>query len=440
MQYMKNATVFTIMVLCLGLGAQSCASDRQSDGAGPVPVEVVQEDGRYQLLRGGEPYLIKGAGLEYGDVGLFASHGGNSIRTWRTDNSRKTGQQVLDEAYRHGVTVSLCIEIGRERLGFDYDDEEAVAAQLEYARGEVLKYKDHPALLTWIIGNEANLGFKNPKVFDAINDISKMIHEIDGNHPTTTALAGFSGELNELIKTRSPDLDFTSIQMYGDIVNLPRYLEGMGFDRPYFVTEWGSIGHWEVAKTRWDAPIEQNSTQKAANYLKSYEVAIASDPGQLLGSYVFLWGQKQERTPTWYGMFLADGSETEAIDVMHHIWRGSWPDNRSPQITSMLLDMQASGQNVTLDAGKPYRANVVARDPDGDTLEYRWELMRESGATQTGGDKEEVPDKFPGLIEGGDREQVILTAPDESGPYRLFVYVYDGQGNAGHANIPLLVQ
>jgi hypothetical protein len=440
MQVMKKTAFLAVTVLCLGMGAQGCAAEPRLTGGGPVPVELVQTDSGYQLLRGGEPYVIKGAGLEYGDIGSFASHGGNSIRTWRTDNSQKTGQQVLDEALLHGVTVAMCIEIGRERLGFDYDDEEAVAAQLEYARGEVLKYKDHPALLAWIVGNEANLSFKNPKVFDAINDISKMIHEVDGNHPTTTALAGFSGELADLIATRSPDLDFTSIQMYGDIVNLPRYVEDMGFDQPYFVTEWGSIGHWEVQKTRWGAPIEQNSSQKAANYLKSYEVAIAANPEQVVGSYVFLWGQKQERTPTWYGMFLADGSETEAIDVMQYIWNGAWPDNRAPQIEGMLLDSRTSDQNVTLQAGNAYRAQVMASDPDGDSLEYRWELMRESEATQEGGDKEEVPEKFPHLIAGGDSEEITLTAPAEGGAYRLFVYVYDGQGHAGHANIPLLIQ
>jgi hypothetical protein len=430
-------------IMAMAVGACLLVSTTQisrASDSGAIPVEVVREGGRYVLLRGGEPYKINGAGLEYSDVAVFAAHGGNSFRTWRTDNDQLTGQQVLDEALKHGVTVLMCIEIGRERHGFDYDDEQAVAAQLEYARGEVLKYKDHPALLTWAIGNEPNLYFKNPKVFDAINDISKMIHEVDGNHPTTTALAGFSAELAGLIETRAPDLDFVSIQMYGDIVNLPRTLQEIGFDKPYFVTEWGAIGHWEVPKTSWGAPVEQNSSAKAANYLKSYQVALASDPDHLLGSYVFLWGQKQERTPTWYGMFLPDGTETEAIDVMHYIWTGNWPDNRSPGIEQTLLDAKTAYQDVILQAGTRYEATVMATDPDGDALTYRWEIMRESEATQEGGDKEKLPETFPDLIDAAAKAGAVITAPAQAGPYRLFVYVYDGHGHAGHANIPFLVQ
>jgi hypothetical protein len=405
-----------------------------------IPVEVVQKQGRYVLERAGEPYTIRGAGLEYSDIAVLVSHGGNSIRTWRTNNAESSGLEVLDNAWKHGVTVTLCIEIGRERHGFDYDDEAAVAAQLEFARGEVMKYKDHPALLVWMIGNEPNLHFKNPKVFDAINDISEMIHEVDGNHPTTTALAGFNAELAGLIETRAPDLDFVSIQMYGDIVNLPRYLNEMGFNKPYMVTEWGAVGHWEVRKTTWGAPVEQNSTDKAANYLKSYEVAIASDPDHVLGSYVFLWGQKQERTPTWYGMFLADGKKTEAIDTMHYIWTGAWPENRSPQIEVMQLDSRTSAEDIILSAGGSYDALLTARDPDGDTLTYHWEVLRESEATQDGGDKEDVPESIGGLLDRTDTPAVNLKAPGEAGAFRLFVYVYDGQGNAGHANIPFLVQ
>jgi len=430
----------SVLLGCLALLASSGQVHAGGPAQGAIPVEVVQEHGRFQLLRGGSPYQPKGAGLEFGDMEALARNGGNSFRTWRTDNDRMTGQEVLDRAHELGLTVALCIEIGRERHGFDYDDEEAVAEQLEYARGEVLKYKDHPALLTWIIGNEPNLFFKNPRVFDAVNDISEMIHELDGQHPTTTALAGFDANLAHLIETRAPDLDFVSTQMYGDLVNLPRKIAESGYQGPYFVTEWGAIGHWEVGKTAWGAPIEQNSSDKAASYLNAWRTALEPDPDRMIGSYVFLWGQKQERTPTWYGMFLADGSETETVDVMHYIWNGQWPENRAPRVATLLLDGRRAGDSVTLQAGGRYPAILPGEDPDGDALSYRWAVMRESRATQEGGDKEEIPEELPGLVEAGAGGEATLQAPAEPGEYRLFAYVHDGRGKAGHANIPFRVE
>lgn len=430
-----------VTVFCTSFGMALHAFEKQPSAGGPIPVVLVEQEGRHQLIRGGQAYVIKGAGLELGDVGVFASHGGNSIRTWATNNSQRTGQQVLDDAARHGVTVALCIEIGRERLGFDYDDEEAVARQFEFARNEVLKYKDHPALLVWIIGNEPDFSFTNPKVFDAINDISKMIHELDGNHPTTTALTSdFSPEFAALIEERAPDLDIISLQKYAGIVNVPRYIEEAGIDRPYFITEWGPVGHWEVSKTAWGAPIEHNSSEKAASYLNNYKRVIAPESDHIIGSYAFFWGQKQERTPTWYGLFLEDGTETETVDVMHYIWNGSWPENRSPRIETLLLDSRTAHQDVTLQASGTYGANVVASDPDGDRLEYRWKIMRESEAKEVGGDREYIPGTLSGLIADANNSKVAVTTPAEAGAYRLFVYVHDGQGHAGHANIPFLVQ
>jgi len=423
-------------LLCAVTGQASPSAE--SAAATTVPVEIVEEGGRYRLFRGGEPYAVKGAGM-VGKLEALAAHGGNAARTWSTDAFNSAGLHILDEAAKQGITVALCIDIGRERQGFDYDDAEAVARQLAFARGEVLKYKDHPALLLWIIGNEPNLEFKNPRVFDAIDDISRMIHQVDGAHPTTTALAGFDHELVELIEQRSPDLDFISLQLYGDAVNLPLRIEQTAYDRPYLVTEWGATGHWEVPTTEWGAPIEQNSSEKAASYLASYE-ALARNADQMMGSFVFLWGQKQERTPTWYGMFLEDGAATETIDVMHYLWNDEWPENRSPGIESMKLDTRAASDNITLEAGSTFPANVIASDPDGDSLQYRWEIMYESEATQTGGDFEQTPDVLTGMIDASGRDEVVVTAPGDPGAYRLYVYVYDGMGHAGHANIPFLVR
>ena len=406
----------------------------------PVPVEVVRVADGYQLLRDGRPYQIKGAGMHANEIAVFAAHGGNSLRTWSTGDDRVTGGQLLDEAAKYGVTVALCLPLAHERHGFDYDDEEAVAEQLAFARQEVLKYKDHPALLMWIIGNELNHSYTNPRVFDAINDVSMMIHAVDANHPTTAALTGFSAELVSTVEARAPDLDFLSFQLYAAIDQLPRNIKETGYSKPFMITEWGATGHWEVSKTAWGAPIEMNSSEKAKRFMERYEKVIAANPGQIIGSYVFLLGQKQERTPTWYGMLLEDGSKTESMDVMHYVWNGEWPAQRAPHVREMYLDSRRADQSVVLDAGRRYKARLDAIDPEEGELTYQWVIMHESEATEQGGDPEVTPGTVAIDIVAEDDGNITLTAPEEPGAYRLFAHVYDDSGLAGHANIPFLVE
>lgn len=235
----------------------------------PVKVEVRKTDSGYQMLRGGQPYFIKGAGgTAY--MQRLAAYGGNSVRTW----SSRDGQEVLDSAYKYGHTVLMGLDVARERHGFNYNDAEAVKNQLERLRKEVLKYKDHPALLAWGIGNELNLSYTNPKVWDAVNDISKMIHELDPAHPTTTVLAGISKPVADYIKTKVTDIDLLAINVYGELSGLPETLEKVGWSGPYMVTEWGPTGHWEGLQTEWKQPIEETSSEKAGVYKRDRKSVV----------------------------------------------------------------------------------------------------------------------------------------------------------------------
>ena len=92
-----------------------------------VKVEVVKQDGKYQLLRNGRPYRVNGTGLANGDLHRLATHGGNSIRTWATVDGPEGTARLLDEAHELGITVSLCVYVGSERHGFDYYDDDAVS-------------------------------------------------------------------------------------------------------------------------------------------------------------------------------------------------------------------------------------------------------------------------------------------------------------------------
>ncbi|MEZ2415033.1 glycoside hydrolase family 2 TIM barrel-domain containing protein [Muriicola sp. E247] len=417
---------------------ESTKSVHIQNETGPAEVELIKTTDSFRLMVNKQPFFIKGAGLEYGDIGSLAEHHGNSFRTWRTDNGVQSARDILEEARRNGLMVCMGLDMGRERHGFDYDDDIQVQQQFERIRREVEELKDHPALLMWGIGNELNLKYTNPKVWDAVNEISKMIHEVDPNHLTTTSLSGiFKKELKHIAE-RCPDLDLLSFQLYGNLSILPRLVRKFGYTGAYIVSEWGATGHWEVPQTSWGAPIEENSTLKAENYLERYKTTIASDPTQCVGSYVFLWGDKQERTPTWYGMFLESGEATETVDVMHFLWSGSWPENRAPRIISFKLDGKIAEDNIHLNINQSYPARIELSVFTNKSVSYRWEVLPESTDLKEGGDPEEKPEAISDAIHEQNENEAILNVP-RAGNFRLFVYAVDGDNRAATANIPFRV-
>ncbi len=401
----------------------------------PLNVAISQNGKQFQLLRAGQPYFVKGAGgSQYPD--RLAAYGGNSIRTWSTRN----GQAVLDTAQKYGLTVFMGLGVARERHGFNYDDTAAVSRQLEKIRAQVLAYRNHPALLAWGIGNELNLQYKNPKVWNAVNAISKMIRAVDPNHPTCTVLAGIHKELVDNIRQRCADIDFLGVNTYGGLATLPKAIVAAGWPGAYMVTEWGPTGHWEGLSTAWKSPIEETSSEKAAVYKSRYEASVEQDQPTCLGSYVFLWGQKQERTPTWYGLFTERGEETEVLDVIHYLWSGRWPLNQAPHVYSLQLAGKKAVQDVFVKAGGTYPIVAVVTDPDHDPLIYRWELLPEATQVGEGGDFEARPKPVTNaFLKPTDNGQIFLKAPPKAGAYRLFVYVSDGHNNVATANLPFYV-
>lgn len=406
-------------------------------GQGPIKVEIRQsEDGSWQLLRDGQPYYIKGVGGQT-ELDRAVAYGANSVRTWGVGEAIA----ILDEAHSKGLTVLFGLWVGCERQGFDYDDAKGVQAQLERFTEVVKTYKDHPAILMWGIGNETDLFYSDFKVWNAIEDIAKMIKREDPNHPTMTVTAGLDVAEVQLIMERAPSIDVYGINTYGGLIGIDKEMRAYGWKKPYAITEWGPNGHWEVAKTSWGVPIEQTSTEKAADYKLRYDEGIARDGEMCIGSYVFLWGQKQETTPTWYGLFLEDGSETEVMDVLEKSWSGKEPANGSPSIASMTMNNKKVRDNVYLTPGRSTEFVINATDPDNDPLKYRWEVLPESTDIKSGGDKESRPEPVDLAIKADEQNgKLVFKAPKKVGAYRLFAYIYDGNGNAATANFPFYVR
>jgi hypothetical protein len=433
-----------MVVLTAALTAWAPAAEKASAvPAGPVKVEVRRTGDGFQLVRGGEPYRIRGAVYWANPTGRWPlanlkACGGNSVRC-----GGRNVERILDAAHRLGMTATVNLRMKMEAVhGFDYSDPAAVRKQFEAIRERVRELKDHPALLMWGVGNELSVGYKDRNCWDAVNDVCRMIHEEDGNHPALTTIGGGSVKRGDIavIRRRCPDLDVLGINYYAGIETVPQAVRDAGWDRPYVITEWGPTGAWQVPRTRWKTAIEETSTRKAAHYLDRYRAVMVEDAARCLGSYAFIWSSRRERTHTWYGMFLDTGERTGAVDALQYLWTGRWPANRAPRVEPATIDGKGAADSVTVALGSTHRAAVKATDPDGDGLDYEWAVLPEVPRAGYAGMGEKHGKPILGLIRKGDGPTVTFDAPQKEGAYRLFVYVRDGQGSAATANVPFYVR
>jgi len=401
------------------------------DGATPQGnvVRVERSEKSFRLFKNGEPYFIEGAGWVNGDLRTLKEAGGNSIRTWGSDDLGS----ILDRAHTLGLTVTAGIWLGQVGQGTHYDDPQVLAAHRALVREVVLKHKDHPALLIWGLGNEMELGGKEPpQLWEHLNELARMVKQLDPNHPTMTAVAGINKTKIERLNRLCPDLDLLGVNTYGPIAKIAGQLRDWEWRRPYIVAEFGPPGWWESEKTPWGAPLEATSAQKAETYLTGYLQAVASHRDRCLGSYVFLWGHKQEGTATWFGMLLPGGERLGAVEAMTFAWTGRWPANLAPR--ALFIETEAAGREVPM--ATEMDAVVAAYDLDNDPLKFHWEVIEEDKPGNAG----KPPLSHPEAIVAVEGNRLRYRTPEAEGAYRLFVTVLDGQGHAATANIPFRVK
>ena len=437
----RSRAVFSIGVL-LAVCAASLQANQDMTSGSEVSV-LTEVDGSFVLMRNGEAYPVKGAGFSNGDLGLLAAFGGNSIRTWGIDQLEQLvdGKPLLDRAHELGLSVTAGFWVKHARHGFDYTDAASIEAQRKSLREAVLKYRDHPALLAWGLGNEMEEWL--PESLDAevvwreLNHLAGIIKELDPNHPVMTVIAGASSEKISAIRQHYPNLDILGVNAYSSAPRVGRRLVDFGWDGPYMLGEFGVTGTWETATTSWNAPIEADPSTKAGETYAAYTIDRDQNAGRSLGSYVFLWGNKQEATATWFGMFLPSGEKLPRVDAMAYAWSGRWPVNRAPKLRS--LESPVAFNRVK--PGTLSHAVVDCIDREGDALSYRWDIRAESSDRRVGGDAEAVPPSFPDAIEEGQGSaRIEFRTPSQPGAYRVFVTAYDGKGGAAVHNLPFFVE
>ena len=413
----------------------SCACKGENKTTNPV-VEIKEEKGKFTLYRHGKPYYIKGAaGTEH--LEKVSLYGGNSVRTWNMQEA----DRVLEEADKYGLTVTLGLEVGNEWWGeeFYYWNTFAVNDKIKELKKIILRYKDHPALLMWGVGNEVHLfGGNQLLVLHTIDKIAKMIHEVDPNHPVMTAMPlGPNFSKRGVMRIFCPNIDLLGVNGFKGLPDLYGQIRApFGWNKPYILSEWGPPGPWETPSTEWGAPVEQSSTLKARLAIQNWET-IRRDSTLCLGGYAFYWGTKYERTYSFYSLFSDEGLETGSVNVLQRIWSGKKPTNLAPEIDSMVIHSVTRNENIYLSANSFYKVSIFAKDPDGDPLSYQWELRPEGKDNFVPGD---FNNNRTDLFVKDGKSTLEFKTPEQEGGFRLINHVFDGKKHIATQNIPFYVK
>ena len=433
-------TVPTNPILALSLSAV-CAVLSITNQAVAAEVTISKDTkGNLTLLRDGHPYFIQGAGGST-HLAVLKEHGGNSIRTWGIESleTQVEGKRLIDRCAELGLSITAGIWIAPERHGFNYSNPAQIQRQRDAVRAAVRKYKDHPALLLWGLGNEmegTQSDGRAPHIWKKLNELAAIVKAEDPHHPVMTVIASAASTKIKGILEHYPNLDILGVNAYAGAGGAAAAAKSACWKKPFVLTEFGPSGHWEVPRTKWGAPIEPSSRDKAAAYFASQKTMLEEAADVSLGSYCFVWGQKQETTSTWYGMFLKTGEKLPQVDAMCRAWTDKWPANRCPRVTRFESELREA----IVPPGKLCVARMEAIDPDGDELRWEWTVTAESTDLKVGGDKESEPSSFPNSIVSAEKDQVVIKTPDKPGNYRLFGIVRDGKGAASAENFCFRVE
>lgn len=429
---------YQLLLLILSVFSVSCGS-RKYPADQNKTVYIQKAGGQFSLIRNGTPYIIKGA---CGSTHLreLAAAGGNTIRTYDTAN--------LDAVIKEAEALNIAVVVGiylppSNHIDFFYNDSIRVVSHLESIKKTVLKYRNSPAVLMWCVGNELYFPkrdkYKN--FYATFNEVVRFIHEQDPNHPVTTTMVNFD-RANIFAIRHKTEVDIIAFNIFhGELKNLSTNIRNLSplWNDPYLLLEWGIEGPWgERQKTAWMAPLEFNSTKKTEELLYTYQHVIPHDDPRLLGSFVFYWGHKQEKTDTWFSFFSEDGAPSPMVRTMQYAWTGKKPETLIPLMQHLTLNDKQAGQNVLLMPGDTASAKAGLSSTAG--LSFKWKILPEDWHTQNKFENnEKKPVAIKGLAVEQERNHFMFKAPEKPGAYRLFVSVFDQDRNFLSSNIPFYV-
>jgi hypothetical protein len=294
---------------------------------------AVQVSGR-QLTVNGEPFAVNGIGYSPISIGedfhgalrdrpdrylvdfpLIAASGANTVRIYTSFLTTA----MLDAAWAEGLHVIPTFGVDPGQLGCT----EGKDFMRDRFTDVVAQWKDHPAILAWLVGNEVNVNLGSADLcadwYPQLDYMAQAAHLEEGAsfHPVGTANSDSTG-LSEICQagcsddTTLPNVDFWGVQIYRGCSFGTTFTDYQKPDcaRPMIVTEFGADA-WDSLSGPSGAESETMQSDCLAALLDEagQAQAIRNPGGVSAGQVIFEW------TDEWWKAFPLDPAVPGFCDV-----------------------------------------------------------------------------------------------------------------------------
>lgn len=328
----KNQSKGPVKLNCTGLYVNGEKFTAKGVGYQPIPIgmtatSIYQKQTMYDDRR-----------ITARDFPLLRKMNANTIRVW----GEVLNESFLDDAYNDGidpiyVVMGFWIECNEIYYGVDIR-KKYIGNFTEYVK----KYKDHPAVLMWAIGNENNLDYCSNQAwvnyfYTLGNDLAKISYSLEGeNYHPVGIVNGDLGSLG-LTSMKSSDeilnhIDYWGINVYpgrsfGDWFDNYNMLSG----KPLLITEYGIDALNNTNQQEYE-PVHSEWVIRQWREINSAESVI----GSTVMAYSDEWwkaGAYYSHNPGGYSTSQhPDGySNEEWWGVMRTVDNGTGPDIMQPR-------------------------------------------------------------------------------------------------------------
>jgi len=243
----------------------------------------------------------------------------NTVRTYIDFGTTDTALQILDKLYQNGIMAIV---------GVDSDGR----GDVDNALAVVAKYRDHPAILMWMVGNEWNIncfGTVDPAVrapttielqaaAAKAQDIATRIKVVDPNHLVATGYGDLAfPDLNttkNFVQNACTSVDVWGINVYRGATFGTTFTDWKSISaKPMFISEFGTDSYKAAAFGAY--PItgsEDEQMQSDFNvslWMDLYKNLSAKDSSKVaLGGAVFSWNDE------WWKVNSSGGGDNSRQD------------------------------------------------------------------------------------------------------------------------------